>query len=224
MDTRAAALIEIGNLARLIAGGYLRAVGERNRERRLQTDDKHAYIAWSNCCDQFSQNLTTLAEAVRKHLPEIYTRLKLVGSYPRWHDRSDFDWDKAVEELRTIEAAADRPQEPGVGSPVEYLLSWREILDVLGMKNNTEERDKVRNLSDHYDGPILVPGRGSQPKVVKTKLLEWWNGLEIQWEVGHNRERDSKPTASDRYSYGKDGTVVPDIAGGVKRRRKDRKP
>jgi hypothetical protein len=107
--------------------------------------------------------------------------------------------------------------------PAKYLVNWREILVALGMKNNSEDREKVRNLNEMYDGPILFPKQGAQPKVEKTKLVEWWNGLEVQWATGLNRARDSRPTVAGQHNYGRTGTAVPGISGGVKKRRKDRK-
>jgi hypothetical protein len=109
-------------------------------------------------------------------------------------------------------------------TPKIYLTNWRDILVALGHKgSNKEDRERVRNLNTQYGGPIIFPGQGAQPKVDKAKLIEWWNGLEAQWEVGFNRERDVMPTVSDQHSYGKAGTVVPGISGGVKKRRKDQK-
>lgn len=107
--------------------------------------------------------------------------------------------------------------------PKEYLTSWRAILIALGLKSNDEDREKVRNLNTRYAGPIIFSGQGAQPKVEKSKLIEWWNGLAIQWETGYARGRDAKPTIDDQYDYGREGTVAPEISGGVKKRRKDRK-
>ena len=92
------------------------------------------------------------------------------------------------------------------------------------MKNNGEDREKVRSLNNQYAGPIVTPKQGAQPKVDKTKLIEWWNGLETQWTAGYSRGRDAIPTAGVQHNYGREGVVVPEIAGGVKKRRKDRKP
>jgi hypothetical protein len=107
-------------------------------------------------------------------------------------------------------------------SPKQYLTSWRDILVALGMKNSNENREKLRNLNTQYAGPILTPKQGAQPKANRQKLIEWWNNLEAQWTVGHQRARDSKPTAGVQHSYGADGIVAPEISGAVKQRRKDR--
>lgn len=107
--------------------------------------------------------------------------------------------------------------------PKSYLVNWREILIALGLTYSSEDRERVRYANDQYNGPILFPGQGAQPKVNKAKVVEWWNGLEAQWSVGDSRARDSKPTVAAQHNYGKGGVVVPGIAGGVKRRRADRK-
>ncbi|NQT15093.1 MAG: hypothetical protein HQ582_20215 [Planctomycetes bacterium] len=111
---------------------------------------------------------------------------------------------------------------PRSDSPKEYTTSWREILVALGLKNNTEDRERVRNLNAHYGGPIVFPGQGAQPKADRNKLIAWWNSLESQWTTGHARGRDSGPTTSARHGFGRGGEVVPEIRGGVKKRRADR--
>jgi hypothetical protein len=107
--------------------------------------------------------------------------------------------------------------------PNKYLTSWVSILVALDKKNNNPDKEEIRNFNKLYNGPILFPKQGAQPKVNKKKLIEWWNNLEYQWEVGHKKERDTKPTIDNQYNYGHSGTVAPDISGGVKIRRKDRK-
>ncbi|MGA2257348.1 MAG: hypothetical protein ABSG53_22045 [Thermoguttaceae bacterium] len=108
-------------------------------------------------------------------------------------------------------------------APVEYLMNWREILDELKQKNDEEKRTRIRRLNDMHDGPIIFPGQGAQPTVDKAKLLPWWNGLEDRLRELEQQQADRQATVADQVNYGKDGTVVPGIAGGVKKRRKDRK-
>ena len=107
--------------------------------------------------------------------------------------------------------------------PAKYLTSWREILVALDKHNNKEEREKVRHLNTQYTGPIVIPKQGAQPKVNKAKLIEWWDDLEAQWAAGYSRSRDAKPTAEAQHNYGASGAVVPEIGGGVKKRRRDRR-
>jgi hypothetical protein len=117
-----------------------------------------------------------------------------------------------------IQRPPDR--ESGDQEVTRYLTSWREILIALGMRNDREDREKVRNLNTHYAGPIAIPKRGAQPKVDQEKLIAWWNGLEAQWTAGYQRGRDAKATAEVQLPYGREGIMAPEI-GGVKKRRKD---
>ncbi len=107
-------------------------------------------------------------------------------------------------------------------APAVLLASWREILITLGMKNNREDRQKVDRLNTTYGGPIKKSGQGRQPLVDKAKLIEWWNHLEATAQ-SDNRRRDATATVAARHKYARDGEAVPDISGGVKRRRKDRR-
>jgi hypothetical protein len=116
----------------------------------------------------------------------------------------------------------EQPQKPI--SPREHLASWREILIALGMRNNTEDKQKVERLNESYDGPIKKPGQGKQPFADKVKLLEWWNGLEKLVESQADRARDARLNVQDTHAYGRNGEVVPEISGQVKKRRKDRRP
>jgi hypothetical protein len=103
-------------------------------------------------------------------------------------------------------------------APAEYLWNWREILDALDLKNNAASQGKVREANQRYDGPISLPGKGGQPKVSKAKLLEWWNGLEIQFLTG-GAGANAQATLAARHNCGRDGTVLPDIGGHLKKRR-----
>lgn len=123
-------------------------------------------------------------------------------------------------------STADQEQAVGTipAEPKAYLWGWTEILDAVGMKDNTENRRQVRRLNDLFDGPIVVVGSGSKPQAInKTNLLAWWNRLDDLHRELQQQERDKQATAADSYSYGSGGTVVPNIAGAVKKRRRDAK-
>jgi hypothetical protein len=107
---------------------------------------------------------------------------------------------------------------------MKYLTSWREILIALEFKNNREDKQKVSRLNKSYSGPIEIPGQGKQPFVDKAKLLEWWAGLETKVREDSERQRNAQATASNQHDFGRDGKVTPDISGGIKKRRRDRKP
>ena len=108
--------------------------------------------------------------------------------------------------------------------PVKLLASWREILIALGMKNNREDKQKVSRLNKTYNGPIVIPGAGKQPIADRAKLIEWWNRLEIELHDRRNQARGTTADAESQHDYGRTGKAAPGIGGGVKRRRKDRKP
>jgi hypothetical protein len=123
-------------------------------------------------------------------------------------------------------AGADRRQgdaPPAAEKPVVYLLSWHEILDAVGMKNHDENRRRVRELNDQYQGPIIRPSRGGQPKVDKDKLLQWWAGLEQRFREAEQKDADTRATVKERHSYGKAGEFVPGIEGHVKKRRRPKR-
>jgi len=133
---------------------------------------------------------------------------------------------RRLDQDEDLDQDANKPETPAVEdqAPVEYLMNWREILDELKQKNDDEKRDRIRRLNNMHGGPIIFPGRGTQPTVDKAKLVAWWNGLEDRLRELEQQQTDRQATVADQVNYGKDGTVVPDIAGGVKKRRKDRKP
>ena len=106
--------------------------------------------------------------------------------------------------------------------PPTYLANWREILVALGMKDNQEDRQTVGRLNKSYAGPIATPGQGRQPFAEKTGLLEWWAGLDAKVQAEQDRNRDATASVSSGHPFGRGGQVVPDISGGVQKRRRDR--
>jgi hypothetical protein len=100
-----------------------------------------------------------------------------------------------------------------------YLWNWREILAALEMRNNAENRRRVREANAKFAGPIALPTKGGQPKACKERLLEWWNNLEKQFDEQEQNALDEQATLAASYSYGKDETVLPDISGHVLKRR-----
>ena len=116
-------------------------------------------------------------------------------------------------------AAGDggKPPEVAPSGPVVLLASWPEILAVLCKKK--DDRRRVSRLNKTYDGPIKIGRKGCQPLVDRTALLKWYEELETRFQDRQSRERDKWATVADQYSYGKAGNVVPEISGGVKKRR-----
>ncbi len=123
---------------------------------------------------------------------------------------------------RAREAPTPQPahrEDPSGASPPVYLTSWREILHDLGLKSG--DKDKVRKLNEEHGGPIILPEKGGQPRVEKGKLLTWWVGIEKLWDEQRQRQLDRDSTLEAAHDYGRDATVLPDISGSVKKRRKD---
>jgi hypothetical protein len=117
--------------------------------------------------------------------------------------------------------APDRPAEANTG-PTDLLLNWAQILAALNMKNTKTTRNQVSKLNAEYRGPIIPASRGGQPKAGKSKLLNWWNGLEEQFKQSQQKRADKKASVEGQHPYGRTETVVPEIGGHVKKRRKKR--
>ena len=134
----------------------------------------------------------------------------------------------AVDKPEAKQKAAEKPGSKGapreeIGEPVEpkhYLLTWRAILEALNQIHTDESKERVRKLNEKYSGPIIMGGRGEQPKVTREKLLEWWNGLESRFRELEARDRDRQATVESQYKHGRDATAVPEIGGHVKKRRR----
>ena len=126
----------------------------------------------------------------------------------------------------TAPPSADRREgPPKPPAPlVKLLVNWPEILIALGMKNNREDKRNVSRLNKTYSGPITIPGQGKQPLVNRAELLEWWGGLAAMVKAEQERQRDARATVSAQHRYGGEGEVIPDLAGEVKRRRRNRRP
>jgi len=107
--------------------------------------------------------------------------------------------------------------------PIAYVIGWPEILDKLGLQDESERRNQVRRLNGEYDGPIISTGKGSSPRAERTKLISWWNGLEEKWQQQSDENiaaaEDAKATVAASHDYGREGTVLPDIAGSVKKQK-----
>jgi hypothetical protein len=147
------------------------------------------------------------------------------GVRRRWAPRVDAitrrELGESAEHHRICPPAYPRDDASDLGQkPKEYLWSWREILDALGLKNDQQFQRLVRNLNEEHEGPIILPNRrGAQARVNKAKLLDWWDRLEILWETGGGGA-NTAATVANQHLYGRNGTVVPGIAGHVAARKK----
>jgi hypothetical protein len=188
---------------------------------------------------------TPIALEVRKHFLECLERF-CPNEWPAWYDHFQPQKFQTVRDLVAMMAWVGQgigaeprqplPVSPKVegfaagGSvveqceqPAEYLCSWRDILACLKLKNNKETRGQISRWNKEHNGPIIIR-KGGQPKVEKSKLTKWWNRLEILWQDQANQEAGKKMSAEAQHDYGASGTAAPEVGGGVKKRRRDRKP
>jgi hypothetical protein len=115
----------------------------------------------------------------------------------------------------TEQAEHERP----LPEPVKYCHGWPEILQALKLKNNDDQRRVVRRLNERRDGPITFGSTGERPWVVAHDLLAWWNSLGQQVEEAEKQRANASESTSGQYNYGRNGTVVPEIKGHVKKKR-----
>src|ERR1051326_4187134 len=87
--------------------------------------------------------------------------------------------DQLEQAIHALPQGQERPVLPLNATPSRYCTNWLEILVALGLRNTETNRRRIRRLNKAYDGPILFPGPGSQPKASHAKLIDWWNGLEV---------------------------------------------
>lgn len=100
---------------------------------------------------------------------------------------------------------------------VERLFGWPEILDAIKRPDSDVER--VRRLNRETSGPIQTR-QGGDPRVNKKELIAWWNRLEQAYDETCRKAEDTAATVANQHQFGKEGTVVSDINGGVRQRRK----
>lgn len=108
------------------------------------------------------------------------------------------------------------------GKPRTLLTGWHAITVALEMKY--AERAKVKRLNGSCEGPIKDQGKGTQPKVYKDELIEWWNTMATRQQELSNQSAGKRLSAEEQHNYGREGTAAPEIGGGVKKRRRDRRP
>ena len=138
------------------------------------------------------------------------------------------NWLEALDSLSRVRAALDAheatesvprtPNAPPPGKskngdqppdgPAVYLTSWNEILAALEQKGRAGQA-KVRALHKQHAGPIIMPGKGGQPRVERRALLSWWEGISQRWEELRQRQQDRKATTESTHAYGRSGTVRP---------------
>jgi len=110
------------------------------------------------------------------------------------------------------------------GEPADWVIGWRAIDDILRLgelwpKTTYQERRKrLKRLNESWGGPVRIGPKGRQPKVSRSKLLEWWNHLGEKVESEEAKQQDAAATVAAQYLYGCGSSVVcPDIRGSIKR-------
>jgi len=111
------------------------------------------------------------------------------------------------------------------------LTSWNDIFAALNephgtpvWKSTAGNRDKIRNLNEQHNGPIIfTEGKGNQPTVAKAALMTWWGGLSDHFDARIDEQKaeaeSTEFAVGDSHNYGATGTVVPGISGSVKAKR-----
>lgn len=110
-----------------------------------------------------------------------------------------------VEAVATPNILSKSPRdEASPKNPDEPLTSYAEIvaalnqqhLDKCPYRNDGSMRRKIGKMNREFDGPIIMPSRGGQPRVMKSKLLKWWSSLGSVWEA-MNKQREEAALAQE---------------------------
>lgn len=135
------------------------------------------------------------------------------------------------------ESAVQPKGQAGGAVAVDFfpLNSWAEIIDALNKnhpdrpwKNDHRGQGKIRALNTRFNGPIRLPdGKGRQPEVDRAKLLSWWHTVAEQFSTSEaedeQEEASEAATVATTHPHGKDGTVVPNLHGSVKKSKRNGK-
>jgi hypothetical protein len=105
--------------------------------------------------------------------------------------------------------------------PKKLLTGWHDICAAL--ETPYAQREHIKSMNDRFDGPITNKGAGTLPMVYQDLLIEWWNRLAIQAQESTNRREGAKVSTEAQHNYGREGIVAPEIGGGVKKRRRDKR-
>jgi hypothetical protein len=112
--------------------------------------------------------------------------------------------------------------------PKRKLMGWPEILDYVQRSYDRRNQERVGRLNDLFNGPIVMPKKGGQPFVDAEKLSDWWNQLDERLAEAREEERreqeNIQETLRESYPHGRNGTVLPNLAGHIKGRRTKKNP
>jgi hypothetical protein len=115
------------------------------------------------------------------------------------------------------------PAAPGAPNeaPRKLLRGWHAIAAAVSMPYR--QREDVKRLNASRGGPITCPGRGKKPMVYCGDLINWWNQLATQQQDLANQQEGARLSAKGAHHFGRDGKAAPEIGGGVKKRRQDKR-
>jgi hypothetical protein len=131
-----------------------------------------------------------------------------------------------LEQLALIAKSREKPQDDGIENdsalpkPKKYATGWAEIASTLQQQNDEAFQKRIKQLHSRHPGPIQLRGRGKQPIAEQRKLIEWWNSLEERFGEVQARSISRTQSTAHKYSYGRDGVVIPEIKGHERRRRR----
>lgn len=180
-------------------------------------------------------------ETVSAHLPEIATLatkewastladagnalLAAVNTFPRQSallEALEFGLPDSVH-LGAVPICLPPAQKIEVpAQPKQWLTSWKQICLELASTGYTVTKEQVQALHARFPGPIKVGSQGSWPLVDRVQLLLWWNEIDRHYEEAVKIAEDRKATVQGKHPYGSSGTVIPEIKGATKDRRRKR--
>jgi len=184
-----------------------------------------------------ARQITSLAD----YLIELDRLVKFCGTTAdRWEARLGTNGSAPVDspssgaEQQLPTAVPVSPAVPGreqsILPPDPPLLSWSAIIAAINelqgetvLKDSAEGQQTVRKTHSHLAGPIKFGRKGSQPRVGKRALIQWWTeAVESVTSATEDNEqrRESKAAVSESiHDHGR-GEVAADVSGSVKKRRK----
>jgi len=114
---------------------------------------------------------------------------------------------------------AANPDDLPLPKPKHYANGWAAIASTLEQHNDAAFQKRIRVLHSKYPSPIQFGGKGFQPTAEKRKLIEWWNSLEERFSEIQSREINRQHSTARKHSFGRAGSVIPEIQGHETKRR-----
>lgn len=104
-------------------------------------------------------------------------------------------------------------------APKQMLIGWDAILKAIGVEKGNERI--IKDFNRTHNGPIITR-QGGNPVVDINKLVLWWNAVVEQLENKADADKQTRQSVSAlaEVNYGRTGSAVPEIGGGVKKRGK----